>query len=91
MTIVGIMAVSFGVHSREWRQLRHFGWITLFLTFSARYFTEPLYSGIAMPLILSACQGIACFLFARRLWNPVEQMKNVETTAKRLETIGTSD
>ena len=80
LAIVGILGITFGVHSPEWRPIRYFGWATLFLCFVARYLTEPQYADIAMPLILSACQGIVCFLFARRIWTRVEQNTSVSNT-----------
>lgn len=62
------MAVCFGAHSKEWKPLMYFGWAPLFVSLIARRFSEPEYSAVAMPLILAIFQGIACLLFAWRLF-----------------------
>jgi len=68
MMIVSILLICFGSQSPEWRRLYPFGWLVLASCLFLRPLFESRFSDYAMPLVVSAIEAMACFLFTSRLW-----------------------
>ncbi len=69
MMIVSVLLICIGSQSPEWRRLFPFGWMVLASGLCLRNLFESRFSDYAMPVVVSAIEATACFLFASQLWS----------------------
>ena len=67
--LLAVLWISYSSLSPEWRMLRPLGWFTLVLAIFLRPIYESQYSPVAMPIVTTSLEVVACLTFAQGLWN----------------------
>ena len=65
--LLGVLQIAFASLSPEWSVIRPLGWSMIVMAFFLRPLVESRYGNVAMPIVLSVSETVACLFFASRL------------------------